>query len=121
MSIVLSVITRWPSIYIDLVIRISDRDKHMRGFPRCTCAFDILARSDNTHASQFTRVYKELRFGDSRSWDTPVFVTTLVLVTRLGLVPAIGGFVPSQQSSPYRVPRLCAPQREAVDTSEHTW
>ena len=49
----------------------------MRGFPRCTCAFDILARSDNTHASKFTRVYKELRFGDSRSWDTPVFVTTL--------------------------------------------
>ena len=83
----------------------------MRGFPRCKCAFDILARSDNTHASKFTRVYKELRFGDSRSWDTPVFVTTLVLVTRLGLVPAIGGFVPSQQSSPYRVPGLCAPQR----------
>ena len=63
----------------------------MRGFPRCTCAFDILARSDNRHASKFTRVYKELRFGDSWSCDTPVFVTPLVFVTRLGIVPATQG------------------------------
>ena len=79
MSFVSSVITRWPSIYIELVIRIAYTRKLMRGFPCGTCAFDILARNDNTHALKFTRVYKEMCFGESRSCDITVFVTPLVV------------------------------------------